>query len=96
MFQLFNKAAAIAKEQHQQKQRSQVREEQARTYKHNLPVEIPVDNSSNASLRSLVLSFDDGEQPTIVAGRFIQENQLDPSLLMRIAHYIHEYLTANE
>jgi tetratricopeptide (TPR) repeat protein len=89
LFQLFQKAVKMAKEEEQAKK--QPSSAQA-GFKHNVPVEVPTDGSPNAPLKSLVLSFNDGEAPAMVAGRFIQTNHLDPSLLTRIAHHVDQYV----
>mmetsp|Transcript_20150 Transcript_20150/g.39573 ORF Transcript_20150/g.39573 Transcript_20150/m.39573 type:complete len:589 (+) Transcript_20150:576-2342(+) len=61
-------------------------------YQHNLPVEIPTDSSPDAPLRELSLRFNNGEDPFRVAARFVQEYNLDGSLVHRIAHHVHEYM----
>lgn len=60
-------------------------------FQHNLPVEIPTDVSPDAPLRHLMLPFNDGEDPMTVAARFIGSNGLDPSLINRIAKYVHDF-----
>ncbi|GBG27931.1 Ankyrin repeat domain-containing protein 55 [Hondaea fermentalgiana] len=108
LLNLFKQSVAKAKKQHQQNDdTTQEEAEDAEplqssvapptpsptSFQHEVPVEIPADASPDAPLRSLVMRFNDGEDPFRVATRFVQENGLDGSLVHRIAHHVHEVMT---
>mmetsp|Transcript_13683 Transcript_13683/g.15896 ORF Transcript_13683/g.15896 Transcript_13683/m.15896 type:complete len:366 (+) Transcript_13683:1-1098(+) len=90
MLKLFKSSVAMGKRQakaEKEKEKHNKPKSGIVAYDHKVPVEVPVPGSNE--LKTLNLYFNDDEAPPEIAGRFIRENNLDPSLLARIAHHVH-------
>mmetsp|Transcript_9695 Transcript_9695/g.11043 ORF Transcript_9695/g.11043 Transcript_9695/m.11043 type:complete len:561 (-) Transcript_9695:1334-3016(-) len=101
MLKLFKTSVALGKRQakavEEQKQKDNGKSgsipKTSQIFDFNVPVEIPAPGEPD---KQLILRFNKGEAPPDVAGRFIRENNLDPSLVARIAHHVHTVMTGDD
>jgi len=58
-------------------------------YDHVISVEVPRSHAAPDKLVTLPLAYNNDETPVVAAGRFVDKFNLDPSLIPRIANYVH-------
>ena len=88
MLKLFKASVKLGKQQVQETEKQKHAEAAKPVYDKELPIEVPVDNSGE-NFKTLTLKYNNSENPAEIAGRFITENKLDPSLIPRVAHHVH-------
>ena len=91
LLKLFKASVKLGKQQVQEEERRKHKEAATAVYDKQIPIEVPTD-SSGQNFKTLTLKYNNGESPAEVAGRFITENNLDPSLVPRVAHHVHSVM----